>query len=362
MAWYNGKYSCGHEGRVNIVGPTKDRQWKVDRHFEKMCPACWEKHLKEEREKERAKAAELADEMELPELHGSEKQVAWANTIRVKLIENLDERAKNDNLDGLIDWIIKVKIAANFWIDNRNEIPAVLYKTLWEDYKKSINEEPVPQEVVDETTLEPAECIKPGRVEIVVKDDSVKAFYEKDDDFINIVKRLQFKWTGVWERAISELTGSAEDRAAELGNRLLAAGFRVTIQDPKVREMAINGMFEPECERWIQYNTKKEKLAIRWFDRNEYMYNAARKIPTSSYYSLTGSVLVDISHYEEVIEYAALYGCKISKRAQVEIDRYKNIKYNKVEPVSAEIQDNNVDGLKAILESSREVLEDLKDD
>lgn len=42
MAWYYGTYSCGHEGRVNIIGPTKDRQWKADRHFGHMCPECYE--------------------------------------------------------------------------------------------------------------------------------------------------------------------------------------------------------------------------------------------------------------------------------------------------------------------------------
>ena len=43
MAWYYGTYSCGHEGRVNIIGPTKDRQWKADRHFGHMCPECYVK-------------------------------------------------------------------------------------------------------------------------------------------------------------------------------------------------------------------------------------------------------------------------------------------------------------------------------
>lgn len=29
MAWYEGTFSCGHEGRVNIIGPNKDCQWKI---------------------------------------------------------------------------------------------------------------------------------------------------------------------------------------------------------------------------------------------------------------------------------------------------------------------------------------------
>ena len=30
MAWYNGTFSCGHEGKVNIIGKAKDREWKMD--------------------------------------------------------------------------------------------------------------------------------------------------------------------------------------------------------------------------------------------------------------------------------------------------------------------------------------------
>lgn len=33
MAWYYGTFACGHEGRVNIIGPHKDRKWKKERAF-----------------------------------------------------------------------------------------------------------------------------------------------------------------------------------------------------------------------------------------------------------------------------------------------------------------------------------------
>lgn len=32
MAWYEGTYACGHEGRVNIIGPQKDRGYKKKGH------------------------------------------------------------------------------------------------------------------------------------------------------------------------------------------------------------------------------------------------------------------------------------------------------------------------------------------
>lgn len=80
MAWYYGTYACGHEGRVNVIGPTKDREWKVNHHFEKLCPECYEKWQQEERERKSIEAQKETETLELPELEGTEKQVSWARS------------------------------------------------------------------------------------------------------------------------------------------------------------------------------------------------------------------------------------------------------------------------------------------
>lgn len=43
MAWYDVKFSCGHEERMQLYGPTKDRYRKIE-YFERqgLCRACWE--------------------------------------------------------------------------------------------------------------------------------------------------------------------------------------------------------------------------------------------------------------------------------------------------------------------------------
>lgn len=51
MAWYYGTYSCGHEGRVNVVGKMSERQWKIDRHFEGICENCKAKQIEESNKK-----------------------------------------------------------------------------------------------------------------------------------------------------------------------------------------------------------------------------------------------------------------------------------------------------------------------
>ena len=155
MAWYYGTYSCGHKGRVNIIGPVKDRQWKADREFSKMCPECWEKHLQQERERQNREAAEKAKEMELPELQGTERQVVWAITLRQKLIDQLTKLAENDKelqkLSKLYevkltpervltvrDYIIENKTSAKYYIDNRDDY--IIY-TILKEMKNALKTE-----------------------------------------------------------------------------------------------------------------------------------------------------------------------------------------------------------------------------
>lgn len=139
MAWYYGTFSCGCEGRVNIIGPSKDRDWKKQRAFSKECDKCYREKLEKARELDNKRALELAKEMELPKLEGTEKQVAWANTIRQSLIDKVasfigkgdlgsfDNEAKQrikdiNNMSVVLDYVIDKKVSAEFWINNRESI------------------------------------------------------------------------------------------------------------------------------------------------------------------------------------------------------------------------------------------------
>lgn len=92
MSKYNITYKCGHTATINICGPTKDRDRKAAWYAEQDCPEC-------RRAKENADAAAKAEAADRPELAGSEKQVAWANTIREKAIDSISNKpsdAQND--------------------------------------------------------------------------------------------------------------------------------------------------------------------------------------------------------------------------------------------------------------------------
>ena len=91
MAKYDVTYICGHEGVVELFGPSRDREIRLAWLVKNLCQDCY-------REQELKKAKEKGKEMGLPELHGTEKQIAWAETIRASLIEVLQERIESQEI------------------------------------------------------------------------------------------------------------------------------------------------------------------------------------------------------------------------------------------------------------------------
>ena len=126
MAWYYGTYTCGCEGRTNVVGKTKDRDWKIENNFSKLCPECWAKKRQEEIRLENEKSAQQAEELGLPGLTGSEKQIAWATSIRAKFIEKFQDKTKNTadvskkRVSEFFDWIMQTRTQSKIWIEDQN--------------------------------------------------------------------------------------------------------------------------------------------------------------------------------------------------------------------------------------------------
>jgi hypothetical protein len=126
MAWYYETFACGCDGRVNVIGKEKDRQWKIDNKFSQLCLECWTKKRQEEIKAENEKSAQEAKELGLPELTGSEKQVAWATTIRDKFIKDFKEKTKNTpdvsrkRVSSFFDWIMTTRMESKIWIEDQS--------------------------------------------------------------------------------------------------------------------------------------------------------------------------------------------------------------------------------------------------
>ncbi len=383
MAWYYGTYSCGHEGRVNIIGPVKDRQWKADREFSKMCPECYKQYLKKQREKEILEAKKKAEEMELPELTGTEKQVAWAITLRDQLINKFNKAMNDEDYMEIIsfdvrnitkedmikirDYIIENKTNAEFYIDARywklDEFIIKYKKDALKPKEEVEMEKKLLEEIEKEAIIVPENAITNSIARIVYENNEIVVTFEKNDKFIEIVKKLGYKWiNGAWRKEITNTTGTATERIAELGNKLLAAGFPVKIYDHIAREKAINADYEPERNKWIYLRTSGKYegwLVIKWQGRNDSLYQIARKLSGSKW---DNGVVVKVEYFEEVEEFARLYDFKFTDATLKAIQEYKEAYQNSVTTVEKPKETESRDGLKEILESSTEILDDLKDD
>lgn len=137
MGTYYGTYSCGHPGEYGVYGPVKDRQRKADWYFENhVCQEC----LVKQRAKDAAESAAKSARQGLPALKGSEKQVAWAETIRQAIlsaaeagladftaeVEALDPGTTKETQETNIAIAraaiedAKARAEARWWIDNRD--------------------------------------------------------------------------------------------------------------------------------------------------------------------------------------------------------------------------------------------------
>ena len=131
MAQYNVTHACGHEHTYQLYGPGKDRERKIEWLSGQDCPAC-------RKAAENKAAAEASEGLDLPELTGTPKQVAWANTIRGQFIakfkefdfskfhsniiqyKRVNQVVRDGGLKLALD-MVSSETEARFWIVNRFE-------------------------------------------------------------------------------------------------------------------------------------------------------------------------------------------------------------------------------------------------
>lgn len=383
MAKYEIKFSCGHTETIQLYGKMKDRQRKIE-YFERegLCSECYKKVVAQE-EQDVAKKADIYIKSigGVPELEGSEKQVAWAEKIRKQLIceaieykkDVLDKLGKRtrfqkidvtteEKFDNVLAYNFSTITSARFYIDNRYGFGYEMLKAFAENMKKA---EEFQQEIVqdedeiaakEESALKPANIQHDGLVEVTVKSSTVEVRYHNDEDFKTVVKKLKFRWDRdsiCWYKEKSEKTFHTVDMAAEVINHLLSAGFIVFCTDDEVKRKAVSGDFNPTTDRWVCKHGNELSIS---FDRNDEIYNAARKIKYAKYRN--GSIKVQVVQYMEVEDFAKSFNFQFSDGAKQLISEYKRKIENAdvVSPVSVKKPNDKIIGPENMS------LDDLKDD
>lgn len=122
MAKYAITYHCGHEAIEQLYGKNAEREKYIEyAQHAKLCPSCYAVAQATARATEAATyATQTAD---YPPLTGSEKQVAWALTIRGKFLEAIAALPQRDS-EGLsqVDTAIRRQTDSRWWIDQRHNL------------------------------------------------------------------------------------------------------------------------------------------------------------------------------------------------------------------------------------------------
>lgn len=87
MARYDIARACGHTERIDISGPQRERESRAQWEATRLCRPCFLAQQEADRRAAAEQAATQAAAQGLPPLAGSAKQVAWATTIRVEMLD-----------------------------------------------------------------------------------------------------------------------------------------------------------------------------------------------------------------------------------------------------------------------------------
>lgn len=416
MAKYDVTFSCGHTETIQLFGKETDRQRKIS-WYEKhgLCPECHRKQQEEAKKAVAEKAAAEASKFGLPELTGTPKQIAWADEIRLQIVKSIndcnnrlldvadeakafgrpDVQPDIDNAIRLVDafsQVISSEKSASKIIDWHQKCTDVFKlvkvnkisvakdiisgKKVPEDFDQEyggffvealrILYSPDPKATTenkeDSVILAPKEKKSGTLVTVTYTETQVTVESPKDPTVIQTVKAAGFRWNDyAWKLDIDVLTGKASDRAAEIANKLLNAGYQVTVP-ASIRQAAVSGNYEPRCTRWIsRYKDDDDHVYVSW-NRDDDMYYHAKEITGAKWVSRRG-MRVPTSSADEIEDFAQLYGFQITDGAKEAIAEYRK-SVTIVAPESGKTAEKK-DGKEAldnILKSSRDVIEDLKDD
>jgi hypothetical protein len=130
VARYDVQHACGHTVEHQLTGPGRTRDWRLKRLAEETCWDCDRAERAAALDLVNHQAAEAAAAAGLPTLEGSERQVAWATTLRADALAELDiwgaeastksARPRRDaQLMDLYRQVLLRQTAAREWIDTR---------------------------------------------------------------------------------------------------------------------------------------------------------------------------------------------------------------------------------------------------
>jgi hypothetical protein len=348
---YSITHICGHGEEYYITGRRDYKEWRIKCLEQELCPEC-----KKKEELERIKKIE--EEFGLQDLQGSEKQIEWARTIRA------DRVCDEDATFELIEDMAKIT-SAKWWIDNKMYALSALENEIKKNSKRV--EEREKQKLIDaECTVFPENMTtEPVTVRITVTPKEVQAECRKNDEIIEIMHECHFRFCsqGYWYHYIGVTTGTAEDRAAELMNKILTHGHPVICDNEEVRKKAIEADYEEEFTRWIKKGpTIKEgsrkdgdylTITIGYNDGTYEKWKDA-----GARYSKP-DMIIKVENWETVKDVAERLGYRFTERAEEFIQTYREASSHTTK-VKTKLKEN--EKIQDTISDEEKLLAELMDD
>ena len=225
--------------------------------------------------------------------------------------------------------------------------------------------------VREEALLCPEKPLYPGAVELIMEPDGDELRqgqcllrYERNEAFSRLARDMKMSFDptmGAYLRRIDEYAGPLPERCAEIGSRLLLAGFRILIMDEAVRTMICTGSFGWEYGRWILPGESPARLRLV-FPHDQALFQRAR---TLGAFWTGQQIEIGVWHAEDLMEFARLYEFRISSEARIQMDSWREmyLQGKAVRPGKPpEDGWQRGDPVREILESDPPIPEDLIDE
>ena len=162
MAHYTINHSCGHSSVAQLFGKTGKRKYVIGKMEQDDCPDCQAQALAVSN----AKKASENKQNNLPDLDGTPKQVAWAESIRNQIIADLTAKINASSRPDLQDKafaaleLLKKQDLASWWIDRRKEDCGAILKGFMVAVLVAPAEEPKAEYVVVHVKMTKADIMR----------------------------------------------------------------------------------------------------------------------------------------------------------------------------------------------------------
>lgn len=325
MAWQAVTFECGCDGHLQAYGKSSDRQrkaqWMAGR---RLCDECFAKKREEERAAKDIAAVEIAAEYDLPELEGSEKQVAWAMRIRADVIAASEagrqymtdsiprhraEIAATMDFDETFNGILGAT-NSRWWIESGQRFlgnPAAFADRMYHEASTNLKES-------KETVLKPAgESVSVIRLSRVGSDIHISTDRKEADRLIDAIKDIGFHWADIkWTLKVPTAPVPIAHVVAGIAQEIVALGYSVCVDDTEVADLVRSDTVEPDNSRKI-VAIGDSHVGIR-FRRSEDLYETVSSLPGARWSA--PFVKVPASSASEILDLADRLGFFVSQAAQ----------------------------------------------